>query len=151
MPLYEYRCGGCATEFEMRHGYNDTCDACPACDAKGPERLISATYGVVRQDPKTIKHLADRNTQKMGRYEYEARCKEETERKERAKQGLQKELPKGMTRMADDPEFKAAPDPWWRGKGEAVDKSLAELTPKEQMNYIWNGDKNKSGEAPIKL
>ncbi|HSV73341.1 MAG TPA: zinc ribbon domain-containing protein [Chthonomonadales bacterium] len=42
MPIFEYRCGQCAAEFEWLHA-TASADApsCPACGAAGAERLIS--------------------------------------------------------------------------------------------------------------
>ncbi len=41
MPLYEYRCGACAHQFEALVRTGDT-PSCPACASRDLERLISS-------------------------------------------------------------------------------------------------------------
>jgi putative FmdB family regulatory protein len=43
MPIYEYRCGACGTEFELLVRSN-TAVACPDCGSLSLERLISAPF-----------------------------------------------------------------------------------------------------------
>jgi putative FmdB family regulatory protein len=40
MPLYDYRCPACNTQFEARHGFHAPTPACPACGAV-PQRIIT--------------------------------------------------------------------------------------------------------------
>ncbi|MDL1899951.1 zinc ribbon domain-containing protein [Anaerolineae bacterium CFX9] len=41
MPLYDYRCEGCGSLFEARHGFNDPAPACPACGQTRVQRIIT--------------------------------------------------------------------------------------------------------------
>lgn len=40
MPLYDYKCPNCETQFEARHGFNDSAPACPNCGHVEVKRLI---------------------------------------------------------------------------------------------------------------
>ena len=41
MPIYEYKCENCSTQFELKHGFNDGLMACcPKCSGK-TRRLFS--------------------------------------------------------------------------------------------------------------
>ena len=42
MPIYEYRCSGCKSEFEQLVRTGDT-PACPSCGSTSLERLLSLT------------------------------------------------------------------------------------------------------------
>ncbi|MCL4466496.1 MAG: zinc ribbon domain-containing protein [Chloroflexi bacterium] len=44
MPIYEYRCEGCQTKFELLRSFSraDEPAECPTCRAVGARRLISA-------------------------------------------------------------------------------------------------------------
>lgn len=44
MPLYEYRCNDCGTEFEMnlRFSESDLLPACPACQGSHTRKKLSA-------------------------------------------------------------------------------------------------------------
>lgn len=71
MPTYQYRCDFCSHEFEIKQKYDDKPKKrCPKCKSHKLYRVYSA-YVAVRNEPKTLGHLADRNTQKMGKYELE--------------------------------------------------------------------------------
>jgi putative FmdB family regulatory protein len=45
MPIYEYRCPKCGTEFErlLKHSERDNPQPCPKCDEKQTEKQISRT------------------------------------------------------------------------------------------------------------
>jgi putative FmdB family regulatory protein len=79
MPLYEYRCGACAHQFELLVRAGDT-PSCPACASRDLGRLVSAfavdsegtrqanrgasmSKGIARQRDKEIadKELYDRH------------------------------------------------------------------------------------------
>ena len=51
MPIYEYQCGSCMKQFDLRQSVNvqPGQTACPACSSHSVERLISRfaakTYG----------------------------------------------------------------------------------------------------------
>ena len=41
MPIYEYRCGQCASEFELLVIWSSPAVACPSCASQNVERLLS--------------------------------------------------------------------------------------------------------------
>ena len=41
MPIYEYRCRGCASEFELLILKGSPAPACPACESADIEQLLS--------------------------------------------------------------------------------------------------------------
>ncbi len=41
MPIFEYRCGKCAHEFELLVLKNSPVPACPACESRELEKLLS--------------------------------------------------------------------------------------------------------------
>lgn len=134
MPLYDYSCQKCSHEIrdEFQKMSDKPLKKCPACGKMSLERVIlSAPYGVCRQDPKTLHHLAARNTEKMGRYEYESRCQQEMA----ARQGQSTLQEKGFDVVKPDYER-----PFWRDSDE-IDKSLAAMTDKQKANYILKGEK----------
>ncbi|MEA2268720.1 MAG: hypothetical protein QOC64_1330 [Solirubrobacteraceae bacterium] len=46
MPIYEYRCSGCAERFEELVRNPDVAVACPACGSAEAQRLLSTFAGV---------------------------------------------------------------------------------------------------------
>ena len=48
MPLYDFKCRGCGRRFEELVRVGETPE-CPACHAKDPERLFSASAGISTQ------------------------------------------------------------------------------------------------------
>jgi putative FmdB family regulatory protein len=71
MPTYQYKCDFCSFEFEIKQGYHDKPKKkCPQCKAHKLYRVYSV-YAAIIGEPKTLGHQADRNTQKMGKYELE--------------------------------------------------------------------------------
>ena len=72
MPTYDYSCKSCEYVFEAKHGFNEDAPPCPECGKNKPEQIINeAPLVFIKGEPTTIGQLADRNTQKMGRYELE--------------------------------------------------------------------------------
>jgi putative FmdB family regulatory protein len=70
MPIYEYRCNTCASEFEFLQLQRDAPDPkCPACKAEGVQRLISR-LGLAGTTPLTGDALFDSDkltfTQRQG-------------------------------------------------------------------------------------
>ena len=47
MPLYDFRCRACQTEFE-RHVPPETLPPCPACGALDPERVLTGFAGPLK-------------------------------------------------------------------------------------------------------
>jgi len=47
MPLYDYRCDACGSEFEVRHGFDEYAQACPVCGETRVRRLITTAPSVM--------------------------------------------------------------------------------------------------------
>jgi putative FmdB family regulatory protein len=43
MPIFEYRCGSCGTEFELLVLHSSAPPRCPACDSAELEKLMSSS------------------------------------------------------------------------------------------------------------
>ena len=42
MPIYEYECGGCGNQFELRQGFNaEPVETCPKCQGRAQRRFHS--------------------------------------------------------------------------------------------------------------
>ena len=43
MPIYQYECGACGHNFELRRGFSESDDEvkCPKCGAGRPKKVIS--------------------------------------------------------------------------------------------------------------
>lgn len=78
MPLYDFECEPCAYYTEVRQGPDDPDkQVCPLCEQETLKKVfINAPSISVIGEPSTVRHLADRNTKKMGRYEIEDKNKQ---------------------------------------------------------------------------
>jgi putative FmdB family regulatory protein len=78
MPLYDFECEPCAYYTEIRQGPDDPDkQVCPLCEQETLKKVfINAPSISVIGEPSTVRHLADRNTKKMGRYEIEDKNKQ---------------------------------------------------------------------------
>ena len=78
MPTYDFECEPCAYYTEIFQDIHapDT-HQCPICEQETLKKVfINSPMVSIRGEPKTIGHLADRNTQKMGKYEKQDRDRE---------------------------------------------------------------------------
>ena len=78
MPLYDFECEPCAYYTEIRQGPDDPdTKECPLCEQQTLKKVfINAPSISVIGEPSTVRHLADRNTKKMGRYEIEDKIRD---------------------------------------------------------------------------
>jgi putative FmdB family regulatory protein len=85
MPIYEYRCGQCANEFELLVLRTSPVPACPACESQNVEQLLSgfavdsagtrqASLDKARRVHKASSQLRD---QKVAEVEYQKKEREE--------------------------------------------------------------------------
>lgn len=82
MPEYEYECEACNkpfSEFLTLSKFKKR-KKCPNCGKNKLVYIYSGVYSSVVKEPTTVGQLADRNTSKMGTYEYEAKMKETIEK-----------------------------------------------------------------------
>ena len=75
MPTYDYECSECGYYKEVFQKFSEKpLVRCPKCKKHKFRRVIlSAPHVSVKGEPTTIQHLADRNTQKLGKYELESK------------------------------------------------------------------------------
>ena len=75
MPTYDYECSECGYYKEVFQKFSEKpLVRCPKCKKHKFRRVIlSAPHISVKGEPTTIQHLADRNTQKLGKYELESK------------------------------------------------------------------------------
>lgn len=115
MPEYQYECEACNQIYSeyMSISKFKKKKKCPNCGKLKLVYIYSGIYGSVKQEPKTVGQLADRNTQNMGKYEYESK--------------LEKAI-------------KANPsvDPVKRAQKEKM-KKLSSATPENKQKYIETG------------
>ena len=71
MPTYDYECSECGYYKEVFQTFSEKpLVRCPQCKKHKFRRVIlDAPHISVKGEPSTIQHLADRNTQKLGKYE----------------------------------------------------------------------------------
>ena len=70
MPTYEYRCSSCEHDFEIIQSMKGKSKRkCPQCGKSRLERVLGTPLIFTKGEPQTIKHLAERNTERMGKYE----------------------------------------------------------------------------------
>tara|TARA_R100000008_G_scaffold85426_2_gene75337 strand:- start:1619 stop:1960 length:342 start_codon:yes stop_codon:yes gene_type:complete len=76
MPTYDFECEDCAYYTEIKQSIDDpSTHICPHCEKPNLKKVfINSPHVFVRGEPKTIGHLADRNTQKMGSYELQEKA-----------------------------------------------------------------------------
>jgi putative FmdB family regulatory protein len=77
MPTYDYECSECGYYEEVFQKFSEKpLVRCPECKKHKFRRVIlNAPHISVKGEPTTIQHLADRNTQKLGKYELQAKEK----------------------------------------------------------------------------
>ena len=120
MPTYEYKCSNCEYQFELRQSFKDIPKKkCPKCRKLSLEKLLFAPDVIVRlgtSDIKTIGHLADRNTQQMGKYKLDELTEKDPieQRKKKAKEKA----------------------PWWRPGTTGPNKKLAKMNKEEKKRYL---------------
>lgn len=72
MPVYVYACEACEHQFEKIQKMSDKpLKRCPECKKHRLHKIPQAFHGAVVQEPTTVYHQAQRNTEKMGHYERE--------------------------------------------------------------------------------
>jgi putative FmdB family regulatory protein len=113
MPTYDYECSECGHLEEIFQKFSEEqIDTCPACGSNTYRRVIlQAPLGFIKGEPTTVRHLADRNTQKMGHYELQDR------------------------RKADNMDVHKK-----NKEANASRNKINKMTPQQKRNYIENGD-----------
>ena len=99
MPLYEYKCSACNYSFEIKQSMNDKQKRkCPECKQTKLEKIIGTPMIFVKGEPQTIGHWAEKNTEKMGRYELEDKKQADGQKE---KDNTERQLKKKIKSMTD--------------------------------------------------
>lgn len=79
MPEYDYECKECNYSLSIVESiHSEAQTICPECQKKSFRRVIlEAPMFTMKGEAKTLGQLADRNTQKMGKYELENRMQQD--------------------------------------------------------------------------
>jgi putative FmdB family regulatory protein len=113
MPIYDFECADCCYYTEIKQGMDEpSTHECPHCENQTLVKVfINPPLAFVRGSPSTIGHLADRNTEKMGKYELEDRKNQD---------GIKKNKEAEQTRE--------------------MHKKINAMTPQQQVKWIRTGD-----------
>jgi putative FmdB family regulatory protein len=112
MPTYSYSCNYCNFDFEKFFSIRDYIEhpECPNCNKNNVDRnysidMITLNSSVKKSDSelKTVGDLANRNRDKLSTDEKVALHQKHNAYRE---EGIQKELPKGMSRIKKPPKPK---------------------------------------------
>lgn len=115
MPVYEYHCASCDTNYDVVQSIKaEPLKTCMGCGQDAIERVLHVPM-VLDLTPKTLGGQADKNEGPGRTYWLDKKRRE-------------------MEQASPKPER-----PWWRDT-DHVNTKLAELTPKQQMNYVMTGN-----------
>lgn len=135
MITYQYECKYCEHSLEIKQKHDDKPKKkCPACKKHGLFKVISGGYGgYVYQEPSTVGHLAERNTNKLGTYHKQSIEKQTADNKIKAK----KEAIRQLQESGKIPSGAKLTEP-----GQKKKAWYGEL-PKDKEKVIKSGNKNK--------
>jgi putative FmdB family regulatory protein len=146
MPTYEYICDNskCCYNFEIHQSMaDDSLVECPECGNETLRRKIFTPFCFVKGEPKTVGHIASRNTENMGRYEYDDRIAQRKNRVRKASDKLIEET--GAKNIEHTGEL-----PWWRsGKVPGLPREEKPITIEKAKQIAKELDINIK-EAPKK-
>ena len=109
MPTYEYVCSGCGHSFEIVQPMKDkTKRKCPSCKKTKLKRVIGTPMVFIKGEPQTVGHQAERNTEKMGRYELGDKegKRKESSKKEQSSLGSGPASPRQIRKMTSEQKKK---------------------------------------------
>lgn len=112
-----YICDHCNYRFKKEQKLHDKIlKKCPSCKSMSLYQDLTGQHTFVYQEPKTVGHLAQKNTEQMGKYELEQKRK-------------------------DLPKKSQGKKTWYNPEGENLKNKLSKLDTKEkQQKYIMTGD-----------
>lgn len=114
-----YICDACDYHFEVEQDRDAPLKKkCPECGKHELYQDLTGQHAFIYQEPKTVGHLAERNTERAGKYELEsARSKHRKVKKEK-------------------------PKTWYNPDGQDLKKDLSDLnTVQKKQKYIMTGEK----------
>jgi len=124
MPTYQYLCNNCEYAFEIEQSIKDAKKRkCPECKKSRLKRLIGAPMIFVKGEPQTIGHWAERNTEKMSKYELGDKMGEQQEAKDKAKKGTSRDKP------------------WYKKHGSATKSEISKMSDDQKAKYVKDGTK----------
>lgn len=121
MITYEYICDGCAVNFEVERSIHDALlgSTCPECGEDSLRQVFGNPFMLIYSDPKTVGHLAARNTKKIGYAELQERQAIKKLEKIEALKRLEPKHKGEVVIPKEQPRL-----PWWRsGKIPGLPKS----------------------------
>lgn len=124
MPTYQYKCNGCDHAFEIVQSMKDKKKRkCPECKKPRLKRLIGQPIFFIKGEAGTIRHLAERNTENMGRYELGDKQGQQQEAKDKAKKQNTQE------------------QPWYKEHQAASNSEVSKMSESQKTRYIRDGKK----------
>jgi putative FmdB family regulatory protein len=146
MPTYEYICdnSNCCYNFEIQQSMSeDSLIECPECGNPTLRKKFGTPFCFAKGEPTTVGHAAARNTENMGKYEYDDRI---AQRKARIRQASDKLIEE--TRASNIQHTGELP--WWRsGKVPGLPKEEKPISI-EKANKIAKELDINIKEAPKK-
>jgi putative FmdB family regulatory protein len=142
MPTYLYRCKleSCQHEFETYHSIKaDYLVNCPHCEQPTLSVIPFAVGVLVKDEPKTIGSLAEKNTDKLGRYGREDLWAKIDQNKKDAKEAAREELSKKLPSGASLPEIPNSPIKIGGVDISKPNPRLNELNKEQKIKYIHEG------------
>jgi putative FmdB family regulatory protein len=126
MPTYGYECEQCHFDFETEQCFSeDALKVCPECGEASLVKKIYVPFIFIKGEPTTVGHQAARNTEKMGKYEYDSKIQERQKRIRQASENFLKET--AGQKIEHSGEL-----PWWRsGQVEGLPKKERPISMKE--------------------
>jgi putative FmdB family regulatory protein len=114
-----YICDNCDHHMVIQQKMNDPLKKkCPECGKLKLYQDLTGQHTFVYQDCKTLGHQAQRNTERMGKYDLESKRKKDSEAK----------------------KFKKKRSTWYNKEGADLKQGLKHLnTPEKKHRYIMEG------------
>lgn len=104
MPIYDYECKECGSKiidiYQSIH--SEALTRCDSCGTNSLERIIFCPYVSVKGEPTTIGHLAERNSQKMGKSKVEDCTAKDKESKKKQMAEAKKEFNSKLGKMNEN-------------------------------------------------
>ena len=131
MATYEYHCEACGHEFETVQSMSeDSLVTCPKCECDTLVKKICVPMVFIKGEPQTLGHQAARNTEKMGRYEYESAMEDRAKRIRQASDKMVEAT--GGKNVQHDGTL-----PWWRsGKVPGLPREERPISPAKAQKII---------------
>ncbi len=139
MITYHNKCTNCSHEFDIQKSIKEKFNNfCPECKQETLERVIHSPISFVREDitdKTTLGRLADKNTNKMGKYELQEKREKTRQDKIKGQRIAQEEMAK---KTGKSPLEIPDKEPWYRKNGVGT-KKINEMTPTQKEKYIRTG------------